>query len=137
MCPDEITEGDEQAFYTTAEATRALAVSRQRIHQLLNDGLLTGYQDARTKRWHIDRQSVLSYARMRAATQHQPRLQALEAEVRELLRRLGAAESRIAVLDSIRRERDLLGEELALTRSELSEVRQELFQLAAFLKDTS
>ena len=124
----------EEGYYTTSEARQVLGISRQRIHQLLNDGLLSGYQEQKTGRWMIDRQSALSYARSRRVTQYHPRLQALEAEVRELLHRLGAAESRIAVLEEIRQERARFEEELNLIRSEFSELRQELLRLGAFLE---
>jgi hypothetical protein len=82
--PDKAGGGGERAFYSTAGATRALGVSRQRVHQLLSDGLIAGHKDPTSGRWRIDRQSVLSYARARAAAQHHPRLHALEAEVGQL-----------------------------------------------------
>lgn len=131
--PAEVSEGEE-GYYTTSEARQVLGISRQRIHQLLNDGLLVGYQDQKTGRWLIDRRSALSYARSRRVTQYHPRLQALEAEVRELLHRLGAAESRIAVLEDIKRERAQFEEELNLIRSGFSELRQELLRLGALLE---
>lgn len=128
------TSEDAQAHYTSAEARQVLGVSRQRIHQLLNDGLLKGYRDEKSGRWLIERGSVISYARSRTVVHHHPRLQALEAEVQRLLQRLGQAESRITVLDGDRRQRELMADELGLIRDELSQLRQELLRLGEYLR---
>jgi len=106
----------EPHYYTTADAGRDLQVSRQRVHQLLNDGVLRGRQDPATSRWEVERESVLSYLSQRAALSQPRRLAALEALLSDLARRVGALE------EARETERRLTGE--------LRRVREELVRLA-------
>ena len=75
--------------YSTREAGRDLGVSRQRVHQLLSDGLILGQQDPVSGRWRIDRRSVVSYLQQRATLSHPQRLAALEALLNDTARRVG------------------------------------------------
>ena len=105
--------------YSTREAGRDLGVSRQRVHQLLSDGLILGHQDPVSGRWRIDRRSVVSYLQQRATLSHPRRLAALEALLNDMARRVGDLERTLSTMLEGRRSEELLAEELRALREEL------------------
>ena len=106
--------------YSTREAVRDLGVSRQRVHQLLSDGLILGHQDPVSGRWRIDRRSVVSYLQQRATLSHPTkRLAALEALLNDIARRVGDLERTLARLLEGWRSEGLLAEEFRTLREAL------------------
>lgn len=108
------TPDDE--FITSADARRILRVSRQRVQQLLTDGVLAGRQDPVTGRWMVCRDSVRAYAKQRRLESQGPTLDSLLLEVQELSRRVGAVEGQVTESNALRRELEQIHSELRSIR---------------------
>jgi excisionase family DNA binding protein len=129
-----MTEERTGEFYTTAEASRLLRISAQRVRKLISDGKLEA--ERVDDQWQIEAWSV--HERM---GERPPRraLRALEAserpselvdDVRALERALGRLEGRLELSEkaesTIREERDRLLADLEEERFERRRLQQEL-----------
>jgi excisionase family DNA binding protein len=129
----------EEDFYTVDEAARILKLTPGRIRQMLRAGELKGGvppEEAGGRGWKIpmhavhDRDRPARIERLPEAPEAPEKLSELEAEVRDLRYRLGAAERQAELTEktesTIREERDRLLAERDRERERAERLAQEL-----------